>query len=171
MAIEIIIEDGTEVANANSFVSVSNARIYAANRGVSLPSSDDELAAMLIKANDYLEAQADLFQGERATATQELQFPRSGVYIYGALVPSNIIPKSLISAQVQLAMAINAGLDLQPNVTPGDYVIKEKVGPIETVYANPLHVGIGTTFTAANALLAMLFKPNSTGFSLKVIRV
>ncbi len=171
MAIEIIVEDGTEVANANGYITVVDARIYAANRGVSLPSSDDELAAMLIKANDYLEAQAELFQGYRVSETQELQFPRSDVYIYGALVPSNVIPKSLISAQVQLAMAINAGLDLQPNVTPGDYIIKEKVGPIETQYANPLQVGITATFTAAEALLKPLYRQNSGGFSLQTIRV
>ena len=171
MAITIIVEDGTQVANANSFVSVADARIYAVNRGVALPSSDDELAAMLIKAVDYLEAQAESFQGERVSETQDLQWPRTEVYIYGALVPSNVIPKSLISAQVQLAMAINAGLDLQPNITPETYVIKEKVGPIETVYANPLHTGIMPTFTAANSLIALLLKASSVGFSLKTIRV
>lgn len=171
MAISIIVEDGTQITDANSYVSLANARLYAANRGVALPSVDDELAAMLIKASDYLEAQADLYQGYRVSENQSLQFPRTEVYIYGALVPSDVIPKSLISAQVQLAMAINAGLDLQPNVTPGDYVIKEKVGPIETVYSDPLHTGIMPTFTAANALLSVLFKVNSLGFNFSTIRV
>lgn len=166
-----IVEDGTEVANANSFVSAANARLYAVDRGVTLPSLDSELEAMLVKAADYLEAQATLYQGERTSETQELQFPRTGVYVNKVLIASDAIPKVLIAAQIQLAIAINAGLDLQPNIVAGDYVIKEKVGPIETVYANPLHTGIAPTFTAAMSLLKLLFRPNSTGLSFKTIRV
>lgn len=171
MSITIIIEDGTQVANANSFVSVANARIYAVNRGVALPSSNDDLGIMLIKATDYLQAQANRFKGERVSADQALEWPRKCVYLYDALVPSNVIPKSLISAQIELAMVINAGLTLQPNFVPGDYVVKEKVGPIETQYSDPLRVGIESKFTAVDALLSLLFKSNSTGFSLTTIRV
>lgn len=158
--------------NADSFVTAANARIYAAARGVVLPSSDPDLEAMLVKATDYLEAQECLFQGKRVSSSQALAWPRTEVYLYGDLVPPNIIPQSLISAQIQLAMAIHAGLDLQPNITPEAYVIKEKVGPIETVYANPLQVGIMPTFTAANALLAPLFGICAANkFSIKTIRV
>lgn len=172
MAVTITVENGTQVANANSFVSVANARIYAENRGVAFPASNDEVAAMLIRAVDYLEAQECLFQGSRVSASQALAWPRKEVYLHNDLVPPNIIPNSLISAQIQLAMAINAGLDLQPNISPSAYVIKEKVGPIETEYANPLQVGIMPTFTAANALLAPLFGVCAASkFSLKTIRV
>lgn len=169
MAIDIIVEDGTQVANANSYVSVADARIYATNRGITLPANDDNVAVMLIKASDYLEAQGDLYKGERVSDTQSLQWPRNCVYVYNALIPSNVIPKQLISAQVQLAMAINAGLDLQPNIKPDAYVIREKVGPIETEYSDPLRIGVKPTFTAANALLSSLF---GTGrFTLQTIRV
>ncbi len=171
MAITITVETGAQVVNANSYISVANVRIYAANRGIALPVINDEVAVMIIKANDYLEAQAERYQGEIVSSDQALQWPRKCVYINGALVPSNVIPKSLISAQSQLVIAINAGFDLQPNVAPGDYVVKEKVGPIETEYANPLQVGIEPTFTAAEALLAPLFNSNSKGFSFKTIRV
>lgn len=157
MAISIIVEDGSGVANANSYVSVDDARTYAKNRGVELPADNDEVAAMLIKSTDYLEAQACRYQGKPTSSTQSLQWPRTGVVLNCDEVPSNVIPKSLISAQIQLAMAINAGFDLQPNVSPQDYVIKEKVGPIETQYSDPLNVGIMPTFTAANNLLAPLF--------------
>ncbi|WEM33665.1 head-tail adaptor [Pseudomonas phage PSA-KC1] len=54
MAITIVVEDGSGVTNANSYVSVADARIYASNRGVELPLDDDELAAMLIRSTDYL---------------------------------------------------------------------------------------------------------------------
>ncbi|CDN96774.1 hypothetical protein PSV3_00118 [Septimatrevirus PSV32] len=172
MAIAIVVEDGSGVPNANSYVSVADARIYASNRGVVLPADDDELAAMLIRSTDYLEAQACRYQGRRTSSAQALEWPRTGVFLNCDEVPSNVIPKSLIGAQVQLAMAINAGFDLQPNVSPQDYVTREKVGPIETEYADPLSVGIMPTFTAANALLAPLFgECASNKFALRTIRV
>lgn len=172
MAIEIIVEDGSGVANANSYVSVEDARTYASNRGTELPTDDDEVAAMLIRASDYLEAQACRYQGKRTSSSQSLEWPRTGVVLHCDEVPPNVIPKSLIASQVQLAMAINAGFDLQPNISPQDYVTREKVGPIETEYADPLAVGIMPTFTAVNALLAPLFgECASNRFALRTIRV
>ena len=76
MAITITIEDGSNVANANSFVTLVEARSYAEARGVALPVADDSLAVMLIKACDYLEAQANRYQGEIANEGQSLQWPR-----------------------------------------------------------------------------------------------
>lgn len=172
MAITIVVEDGSGVANANSYVSVADARVYAANRGTELPLDDNEVAAMLIRATDYLEAQECRYQGKRTSPTQALAWPRTGVFLNCDEVPSNVIPKSLIAAQTQLAMAINAGFDLQPNISPQDYVTREKVGPIETEYADPVAVGIMPTFTAANALLAPLFgECASNKFALRTIRV
>lgn len=172
MAVEIIVEDGSGVANANSYVSVANARVYAEARGVTFPVSNDEVATFLIRATDYLEAQECEYQGERTSSDQALSWPRTGVVLNCDDVPPNVIPKSLISAQVQLAMAVFAGFDLQPNVSPADYVTREKVGPIETEYADPTKVGMTPTFGAANALLAPLFgKCASDRFSVRTIRV
>lgn len=172
MAISIIVEDGTGVANANSYVSVEDARAYASARGTELPSDADEVASMLIRASDYLEAQECRYQGKRVSPSQALAWPRTGVFLNCDAVPPNVIPKSLIGAQVQLAMAINAGFDLQPNISPQDYVTREKVGPIETEYADPTKVGIMPTFGAANALLAPLFGECAANkFALRTIRV
>lgn len=172
MAIEIIVEDGTGKPDANSYVSVADARTYATNRGVELPTDDDDVAAMLIQATDYLEAQACRYQGKRASSSQALEWPRTGVVLNCDAVPPNVIPKSLVAAQVQLAMAINAGFDLQPNVSPQDYVTEETVGPITTKYADPTKVGIMPTFGAAAALLAPLFgECASNKFALRTIRV
>ena len=167
----LIVEDGSIVANANSYADLIGARAYADDRGIDLP-EDDELAAMLIRACDYLEAQECRFQGKRVSSSQALAFPRSGVFLNCDEVPVDVIPRSLIAAQVQLAIAIAAGFDLQPNISPQDYVTREKVGPIETEYADPLAVGFLPTFTAANALLAPLFgECAASRFSLRTIRV
>ena len=173
MAITITIEDGSNVANANSFVTLVEVRAYAEARGVTLPVADDSLAAMLIKACDYLEAQANRYQGEIANEGQSLQWPRIGVYISGSetAFPSNAIPKQLKSAQNSLVVAISEGVDIMPNYSAADFVTEETVGPITTKYADPTKVGIMPTLTAVDSLLAPLFGSTATGFALRTMRV
>src|SRR5690349_12886017 len=142
MAIEIIVEDGSGVENANSYVSVETARLYATNRGVTLPASDDEVAAWLIKATDYLESFACKYQGHKTDCTYPLQWPRTGVVICCVDFPSDAIPKALKDAQCAAVIAQSEGLVLQPNITAQDYVTEETVGPITTKYANPVQTGI-----------------------------
>jgi hypothetical protein len=176
VAIEIIVETGANVPNANSYVSVDDARTYAANRGVVLPADDDAVAAMLIQASDYLEAKSCEYQGvpTYTDPAQSLAWPRTGAIIGCTEFPSDQIPKQLIAAQVQLAMAVNAGIALFPNVTPQDYVTEETVGPITTKYADPSKIGVGDMspqLTAVDALLANLFASCDSGFTLRTIRV
>ena len=173
MAITITIEDGSNVANANSFVTIAEVRAYAEARGVTLPVADDSLAVMLIKACDYLEAQANRYQGEIANESQALQWPRIDVYINGSetAFPSNAIPKQLNSAQSARVVAINEGVDIMPNYSASNFVTEETVGPITTKYADPTKVGIVPTLTAVDSLLAPLFGSTATGFALRTLRV
>ena len=173
MAITITVEDGSNVANANSFVTLVEARSYAEARGVTLPVADDSLAVMLIKACDYLEAQANRYQGEIANESQALQWPRIDVYISGSetAFPSNAIPKQLKAAQCATVLAINEGVDIMPNYSAADFVVEERVGPITTKYADPSKVGITPTLTNVEALLQPLFGSTLTGFALRTTRV
>ena len=54
MAITITVEDGSNVANANSFVTIAEARSYAVERGVTLSATDDDVAVQIIKAKTIL---------------------------------------------------------------------------------------------------------------------
>lgn len=176
MAIVITVEDGSNVANANSYVSVADARTYAANRGVTLPVDNDAVAAMLIQASDYLETKACDYQGVPTyiDPPQSLAWPRTGVVINCTDFPSNAIPRQLIAAQCQLVFAIQAGVALFPNITPADYVTEETVGPITTKYADPTKIGLGNMspiLSAVDALLANLFAPCGAGFVLSTRRV
>lgn len=160
MAIAIIVEDGSNVPNANSYVSLSGAREYAEYRGVELPSDDDELAALLIVGMDYLESKECEFQGYRANDTQSLSWPRSGVYLNCKEYPSDVIPSQLIGALVQLAIAQDAGIDIFPNTTSEDYITSAKVGPLSVSFSDPAKVGLGDlspNMTAVDALLKPLF--------------
>lgn len=173
MPITIIVETGSGVANANSYVSVSEARDYAANRGVTLPVEDDEVAAFLIKATDYLESLACKYQGKKTDCAQSLQWPRTGVVICCVDVAGNAIPKELKQAQMALVLVQNEGLVLQPNITAGDFITEETVGPITTKYANPIQAGITPQFTSVESLLQPLFFAScgQVGFALRTIRV
>lgn len=173
MAITITVEDGTGVADANAYIDVAGVRAYAAQRGVTLPADDDEVAALIIKATDYLESFACKFQGRKTDCEQSLQWPRTGVVMCCEEFPANAIPKQLKSAQASAVLIQNEGLILQPNVTAADYVIEETVGPITTKYANPIQTGISAQFTALDALLEPLFFAScgQSAFALRTVRV
>lgn len=173
MAISIIVEDGSNVTNANSFVTLAEVRAYAEQRGATVPANDDALGAMVINACDYLEAQANRFQGDVSNEGQSLQWPRTGVYVGNSEteLASNVIPKQLKSAQCATVLALNEGVDILPNYSASDFVVREKVGPIETEYADPSKVGITPTLTNVEALLQPLFGSTLTGFALRTMRV
>lgn len=170
MPIAITVEDGSGVVGANSYVSIEDAREYAANRGYVLSDEDDVVAAQLIRAFDYIEAKECEFQGERIYI--ESAFPRRDVRINGVDLPINRIPSLLIAAQVQLAIAQLNGIDIMPNFVAADYVTKEKVGPLETTYADPVLVGIAPKLGAVDAMLAPLFgRCASGGMGIRTVRV
>lgn len=176
MAVTIIVEDGTIVANANAYIDVAEATAYALQRGVTLPADDDEVGAMIIQATDFLESKACEYAGRKTDPDQSLEWPRTDAYLFGnddTPYPPNSIPKNLKQAQAALVVAVSQGIVLLPNVGPQDYVIEETVGPITTKYANPIQAGIGMTFTGVDYLLASLFGEcgQCSPFSIRTIRV
>lgn len=170
MPIQIIVETGLGVVGANSYISVADVRAFAFNRGVAVSENDDTVAAQLINAFDYLETKECEFQGERVYI--ESVFPRSGVVINEREVSSTEIPSLLIYAQAQLVMAQTNGINIMPNFVASDYVTKEKVGPLETTYADPISAGIAPKLGAVDAMLAPLFgRCASGGMGIRTVRV
>lgn len=173
MAVTIVVEDGSGVANANSYQTVAAARAYAAQRGITLDVSDDVVGAQLINATDYLESLECEYQGRKTDCEQSLAWPRTGVVLCCEDFATDAIPKQLVAAQATLVIAQHSGVNLFPNIGPADYVVREKVGPIETEYADPTKAGITTRITGVDALLAPLFGScgDTSGFALKTVRV
>lgn len=130
----IIVEDGTGKTDANSYISVSQARAYAESRGFSLPANDAEVEPMVVNACDYVESFAEDFKGKRKTATQALSWPRVDVVIDGEKFPDDAIPRQLILAQCEGVVQISLGSELMPPIT-GYAVRREKVDVIEVEYA------------------------------------
>jgi hypothetical protein len=158
----LIIEDGTNVADADSFATVAEARTYAASRGLTLPVADADVEILLRKALDYLMSLEDRFQGYRVNDIQELCFPRDEIYLFRDSI-SGEIPKILKNGQIQLAIDANTNDLLAPGT--GKEVIEKKVGPLTTKYSPNGATSPQFRPTAALAILQPLFRA-SNGFNL-----
>lgn len=126
----IVVEDGTVVTGANSYCTTDELDTYASDRGYTLTGTYGDQSEILIKANDYLEGQD--FIGVKSSRAQPLVWPRYDVYIEGWLQPSNTIPPELKTAQLAIALAIDAGND--PLAVIDRAVKREKVDVIEIEY-------------------------------------
>ena len=140
----ITVEDGTGVANANSYVDTSYLYTYTNDRGLVLPQNQETQERMLIKAADYLEALRSKFKGTKAVDTQEMQWPRKDVSIDGIDFAKNDIPEELKRAQCQLVIEQEAGVVLYPapRTSSMEGIVTEKTaGPLTKKFA-PMDVGL-----------------------------
>lgn len=133
----IVLEDGTIVANANSFISTADADAYWADRGDTVWSnySGSQKQTAVLKAGDYLKNEARFeWRGSRITYAQLMPWPRSGAAIlHGPSIPSNVIPVMLKYAQIELAYRA-ALADLQPDLDRGGMIKSSTVDVITTVW-------------------------------------
>jgi hypothetical protein len=166
----LIVENGTGLANAESYISVVDATTYHANRGNAAWAaldSDTVREQALRKATDYMEQVYRLqWKGSRVTNTQALSWPRydveredgSGWYA------SDAVPNEVKNACAELALKASAD-DLSPDLGQG--IIREKIDVIEVEYDknSPQY----TQYRAVNNMLAPLLNGLSGAFR-KVIR-
>lgn len=129
----LLIEDGSGVENAASYATVSEARLYASARGITLSVVDADVEVLLTKALDYVESFRDRFKGDKLNGTGYLQWPRLNVDLDGFAVESDEIPLELVNAQIQAAIEY---LTVDPLGTVSTAAVRrEKVGPLEVEYA------------------------------------
>lgn len=163
----VVVEDGTGIAGANSVVSEAEYIQYAANRGVTV-AAGDAAKIQLYSAMTYLETFRGQYVGTIVDPLQSLSWPRTDVVIAGYEFPDNTIPAQLKNAQMQLALYAASGIDLNPAVS-GSMVIREKVGPIETDYAQGVRTDGQPYFPLIDNMLADLLTIASD-FSLVSVR-
>jgi hypothetical protein len=106
----LIIEDGTQVANANSYVTDAEYVTYAALKGLTIGATESLREIELLSGMDYLQNLERSIQGTRASSTQELSFPRYNVLLYGYLLSSDKIPRELKEAQFESAAYASSGV-------------------------------------------------------------
>ena len=166
----IVVEDGTGIANANAYATAATVRAYATLRGVTLPDAGtgiDPVETLLINAMDYMESLR--YIGVKASQTQALSWPRVLLYPFEnypfytydilnyqeTFDPSYyVMPTKLVAALCQVVIEMNNGILPLPT-TPGgtQFVTREKVDVIETVYSERLGTLATPTMMLVNALL------------------
>ncbi len=106
------IENGNGISNANSYISLAEARIKATDYGIKLPADDTEAETALRQGYLNLNVEENLLQGNRRYQQQTGAFPRVGMIVYNFPVDSNVIPEDIKLAQVYAAEAISGGYDM-----------------------------------------------------------
>ena len=129
----LIVEDGTGLATAESYVSVADAGTRHTNLGNTAWTGTDAVKeAALRRATQFmLQRYRGRWQGTRINSTQALDWPRSWVVVDGYAVDADIVPVDVANACADLALkalseTLNADLERG--------ILREKVGPLETEY-------------------------------------
>jgi hypothetical protein len=105
----LIIEDGTGVADADSFQTLAEARALALNYGLTIATDDTAAEVQLRQGYIGLLVSERTLQGARTHTIQTGIYPRTGAYSNCNLVDSESIPNSVKLAQLNFADAINSG--------------------------------------------------------------
>lgn len=179
----LIVEDGTGLPNAESYVSTDDADTYNANRGNTLWATitTEEKEQCLRRATEYITGEYRLrWKGRRVLFTQALDWPRVGVVLddfggsqgrnnfgsyYQFQVPYNIVPVEIKSACCELAFRA-AFDDLTPDLGPR--IKSETIGPIKTTYADysPQY----TVFRQIDMLVKVYLEAGGSGVMTSMIR-
>lgn len=159
----LIVEDGTQVAGSNTYVSDAVYVAYAAARGKTIGSDATAREIELIKAMDYLEGFRDRFKGYKVAFDQSLQWPRTGVWIDSFQVDSDTVPQELKNAQMETAIILNSVEILNTGETRD--VASEKVDVIERSYFNG-----GSWVTTRADTVAVYLKPLLSNSGFKAVR-
>lgn len=161
----LIVEDGSIVEGAESYISVTDADAYFTARGNATWAALAEAAKeqALRKATDYMTGRYGLrWKGDRVSELQALDWPREAAYANGFLIESDTVPLIVQRACAELAVRASAD-ELQPDVGP--QVKSETVGPISVTYMDGARQS--DAYKAVDAMLSAYLK---AGGSIPVTR-
>lgn len=129
----IVVEDGTIVADANSYVTLAEVRAYATLRGITVPAADGDLEKHLHLAMDWFESED--FPSARLDATQSLSFPRDAIVVDGIRYMEGAIPK-LVKQIICEATCTSVTIALQPQFAGSSLgqLKRKKVDVLEKEY-------------------------------------
>lgn len=159
----IVVEDGTGVANANSFVTLDETEEYHETRGNSswLSNTDDDAKeAAIIRASDFINTLN--FKGVRYTGDQALCFPRSNLYdAEGYLLAETAVPAKVKAAQQEAALKelLSPGC-LTVDQKRGGRVKRKKIDVLETEYFEGAPSDTLSEYVVIRRLLKGLLKSN-----------
>ena len=173
----LIVETGTIVENANSYVDLAFADAYLTSRGNTVWAGvgEDAKAAALIRAADVLNGYR--WKGQPVEPGRVMAWPRKGVdYSPGNPVPENVVPIQVQNAQCEIAAASmseeGANDPLAQVDTTKGAVTSEKVDVMAVSYAEPStnsYLGV-TGYPAVDGLLRAFLASSGRGFGIVEIQ-
>lgn len=107
----LVVEDGTVVADADTYVTRAAFITFAAAIGVTI-ASDAATDVFLVKAFQYINNLEPRLKGTRTARANPNAYPRDGLIIEGFSWTSVEVPRQAILAQQYLALDLNAGIDI-----------------------------------------------------------
>jgi hypothetical protein len=159
----LIVEDGTGLSTAESYISVADATTYftsyksATDLATWTGSSTAVQELALRRGAQYmLSCYRTRWLGDRMSGTQALDWPRASALVDGYYVDSTAVPTEIKRAQCELAFAALTG-ELQSNVTAGDANIASESNSVGSLSQSATYLGGKTTqvrYTLADRLLA-----------------
>lgn len=163
---DLLVEDGSEVTSANSYISLDDADTYFENRGNTAwdAASDTAKEEALLRACDYLDTLN--WKGYKAEYENSLEWPRESVDDRnGYAVGNDEIPQKVINAQCEAALLELTAGTLTPTLDKDDRIRSEKVDVIETSYFDDAREK--SKFTIIDNLLKGFVE---SGGSLEIVR-
>lgn len=149
----LIIEDGTGVTGADSYITVAEYNAWINARITTHTDTDAVVESRILRAMDYVESLP--FKGEKKTEAQPLQFPRYGLMVDGYWVDSDTIPTVIKKALYEVVYADERGYGLFADVARKTK--REKVDVLEIEYAD--NSASRVMIPAAAAYLRKLIRP------------
>lgn len=183
MAIALVVEDGSGVSGANTYISVADADLYQTNRGRSswISLDADAKAVALIMATDAIDSLYPWI-GKKKTSTQGLKWPRiegktpDGIEIVlsdsdGFGVEG--VPQAVVNACAEAAF-LSLTEELFVDDDPRGKVVRKKTDVLETQFQEDspnLKPAMPTIFGSLNAMLKGLYVMPSNGMKVgKAVR-
>ena len=168
----LVVETGVGLADADSFISLVDARAFAAKFGITLPADDTAAEVALRQGCQYVELQQKCFSGSRLTTTQALSWPRTGATnVYSFDYADGYMPKQLGFAQVYAAAEYAAGTDVRATDDGKAIASEEVTGAVAVSYFNNGKTGGTVVITRAmDELSPLLVVCGNNGFEFRVGR-
>ena len=149
----LVAEDGTGLANADSYQTLADARLSAASLGLCLPAQDVDAEIALRNGARYADRYEGSFSGSRLLDAQSLAYPRENSYrCFGSNtidVDSDSIPKEIILAQLFAAIEYGAGTDVMPTDDGLSIQSEEVTGAVKVQYFDNGKTGSSIVITKA----------------------
>lgn len=173
-----VVEDGTGIDGANSFVDVAYADDYFADRGntVWAALTEEQKQAALIQASDYVSTQYS-YKGTKIDTSRMLAFPRNGVVDPNGLLVTGV-PECVKRCTAELGVRASQGaLVPDPEFDESGRAVKmksEALGPLKRTleYAGPGDLLNESRYPVVDAMMCswLLKKALTLSHGVKVVQ-